>query len=226
VGLTGNGAHSADAQASDGGDGGDGGGPLTTTFAVSDHFAPTDYMGAALSFGALTVTINQGCKPRPAGARGDCYVFEYRAGAGSAPRAGVEWVFPANNGSGLSSGLAVDTTRFKQIRFYAALEGPTPLQSGGAPISLMTFAGGVGATDPNATHVDALTVHTTWSPGIVDATLRPFHVPLGLAMNCFDPRAACVNEAAIALIGAFGWSVPYPLDYLDDIVWDTEAPPP
>jgi hypothetical protein len=224
-------------------------GPLTSSFAVSDFFTPSGYMGDGMFFGNLTGTINQGCKPRPPGARGNCYVFTYYPLPDEGdPWAGVYWVFPANNWGSIR-GRAVDTTRFQQIRFAAAVEAPTPFRTDGADRFLTTFAGRI---DPGGKfdvigaqtktnlkdHVDAFDLHFDAQVGPdVGPDLKTFHVPITDAArsgNCTRPHVSCANGAADALIGAFGWSIPYPFDgdpsrtspvkiYLDDIVWDTSA---
>jgi hypothetical protein len=230
-------------------------GPLTETFAVSDIFTPSGYMGDGMYFGSLTATVNQGCKPRPQGARGDCYVFTYytnEAGA-SNPWAGVYWVFPANNwGSG--PGHAIDTSRFQQIRFSAAVEAVTPYTDlMGMDGSLDTFAGkldphgqydtlGTQLMDPSIRdHLDGFGLVVSSKVGIdVGPELKPFHLPItdtNRSFNCGTPAADCQNGVAASIVGAFGWSIPYPAKgdptrtsavriYLDDIVWDTEPPPP
>jgi hypothetical protein len=210
-------------------------------------------MGVGENFGQLTGSVNEGCKTRQQYAHGDCYVFTYYAKPGEGnPWAGVYWVFPANNwGSG--PGRAVDTSKFQQVRFSAAVEGPAPFTAlDGRVGKLSSFAGGV---DPNG-HFDV--IGNTTLPGVSDNVdgikvgrdfefgtqvgpeLRTFHIPItdfDRTGNCANPKVLCVNGAAGALIGAFGWSIPYPAVtdpsattpvkiYLDDIVWDTEAPPP
>src|SRR6185436_15647214 len=70
------------------------------------------------------------------------------------PFAGVFWLFPAKNWGGVQ-GHAIDLTRFKQVRFFAAVEGPMPYSSAGGPGNLTAVAGGVtGAM--GATHADGL----------------------------------------------------------------------
>jgi hypothetical protein len=237
--LAGAGCGGAHANPADGAAAGNGGstGALTETFAVSDYFTPGLYTGDAQLAGNFSVAVNKGCKARPPGARGNCYVVTYYAPPNEpAPWAGIEWVFPANN-SGDSMGRAVDTARFQQVRFFAAVEGPTPFATGGAEGVLTTFIGYVGNGSPND---DALGVSTIFPVGApLDATLRPFHVPLTeftRGYNCPPSGPECVDGAAARVIGAFGWSIAYPLDgdptgkspvkiYLDDVVWDTVPPP-
>src|SRR5450432_726841 len=75
-------------------------GPLTNTFAVSDVFSPSGFMGDGEDFGSLTLQTNEGCKePRPPNAQGNCYVFTYYPNSipGQDPWAGAFWVFPSNS---------------------------------------------------------------------------------------------------------------------------------
>jgi hypothetical protein len=160
-------------------------GPLTKTFALSDYYTPSGYMGDGANFGSLVGQTNAGCKPRPAGARGNCYVFTYYPNhTDSEPWAGVFWVFPANNW-GSSYGHAIDSTRFKQVRFYAAIEGPTPYTVGGSVPNLKLIAGTI--NDPNGTytqdgnlqHIDGIGVTTSKKVGSeVTTELKQFHMPI------------------------------------------------
>jgi hypothetical protein len=218
-------------------------GPLTSSFAVSDYFTPGGFIGDATSPGSLGIQVNQGCKPRPAGARGNCYVFTYKMKQGATdPFAGMFWLFPGNNW-GTSPGRAVDTTKFQQIRFSAAVEAPAPAQVNGNNVFFTTQAGGIDATmlgDPTLAHADAFSLNQVAQIGTgVGPDLQAFHMPINDSArtnNCANPDTLCVNGAAGALIGAFGWVLPYPKDgdatgttpvkvYIDDIVWDTEPPP-
>jgi hypothetical protein len=228
--------------------------PLTDTFSVSNYFTPSGYMGDGARLGNLSVEVNKHCKPRPAEARGDCYVFTYKKDQVQADHwAGVYWVFPANNW-GVEFGHAIDTAKFQQIRFYAAIEAPMPFTAaGGATDFFNTFAGGI---DPAGfyshmglqDHRDAVKVTLAATVGKdLTSDLRPFQMALSdfaRSANCnLDmpppapkmPANCDANGFANDLIGAFGWSVHYPDDadpngdqslkiYLDDIVWDTKAP--
>jgi hypothetical protein len=229
-------------------------GPLTETFAVSDYFTPSGYMGDGMFFGHLVGKVNEGCKKRPAGARGNCYVFTYFTTPNNTnPWAGVYWVFPSNNW-GIEPGRAVDTTKFQQVRFSAAVEAPTPFKDvRGADGFLTTFAGAVdpmgvydtiggqvgdaGTIKGAMDHVDAFRLsHDAQVGPEVGTELTTFHVPITdreRTADCANPKADCVNGAASALIGGFGFSIPYPMTtdptgtrpvkiYLDDIVWDSE----
>src|SRR4051812_23912395 len=75
-------------------------GPLTSTFAVSDIFSPSGFMGDGANPGYLTVDFHQeNCKqPRPVGAQGNCYTFTYYMDPkANLNWAGVYWVFPTNS---------------------------------------------------------------------------------------------------------------------------------
>jgi hypothetical protein len=93
-------------------------GPLSQTFAVSDHFTPSGFMGDGEYMGKLIMDVNnEYCKERPPGAQGYCYRFTYWEG----PKdwAGVFWVHPANNW-GTRPGRAIVGRNFKQVRFKIA----------------------------------------------------------------------------------------------------------
>ena len=77
-------------------------------------------------------------------ARGNCYAFTYWPNDvdGVDPWAGVFWVFPSNSW-GSVSGRAVDLSKFKQISFWAAVDGPTPYTIGGNKIPFVGQAGGI-----------------------------------------------------------------------------------
>src|SRR5258708_387357 len=73
--------------------------PLSPTFAVSDIYSPSGFMGEGASFGQLQMSDpGTNCKlPRPDGARGYCYTFTYYKGHDPDHWAGVYWVFPTNS---------------------------------------------------------------------------------------------------------------------------------
>ncbi|HVZ73999.1 MAG TPA: hypothetical protein VHJ20_16580 [Polyangia bacterium] len=209
--------------------------PLSETFAVSDYFTPSGYMGDGQRLGNITVEVNSAnCKPRPVGARGDCYVFTYHKDAYPTNHwAGVYWVFPANNW-GSSYGRAVTSENFKQIRFQAALEAPMPYTAmGGSPQPFSAFSGDI---DPQgnfnnlnmvgvADHKDAVNANTSLMVGTdLTTDLRPFSLPLSdfaKGQNCVvepaPPAPQIPNNCDAAgfasdLIGAFGWAIHYPDD--------------
>jgi hypothetical protein len=70
-------------------------GPIKGPFLVSNFFTPSGLMGDGATPGRVWVDINDHCKPRPAGAQGDCYRFTYIPG--DVHWAGAYWVYPANN---------------------------------------------------------------------------------------------------------------------------------
>jgi len=227
-------------------------GPLNGTFAVSDYYTPSGYMGDGARLGLLSAVVNDGCKPRPTGARGNCYVFTYYPNKiGLDPWAGVFWVFPTNNW-GSSFGHAIDAKPFKQVRFYVAVEAPLPYTVNNVPQFFTAFSGRI---DPRGfydrlgygDHKDAFDLSFAGEVGgDVGAELKQFRVPITefeKTKNCVPPlpgmpeQANCTGGFASDLIGAFGWAIHYPNDadptltkpvklYFDDIVWDTEAPPP
>jgi hypothetical protein len=68
-------------------------GDLTSPFLVSDHFAPTGYMGDGTTIGAVDVK-NDACPNRAPAPGGDCYSVVYTP---TGNWAGVYWQYPANN---------------------------------------------------------------------------------------------------------------------------------
>jgi hypothetical protein len=216
-------------------------GPPESTFAVSDYFSPTGLIADGTSPGLLGMQVNEGCKPRPPNARGNCYVFTYHTNPGeNGPFAGMFWLFPdANWGS--NPGRAVDTTRFQQIRFSAAVEGPTPFTtSNGVDGVFVTRAGEINSFNNPQGHADAFALDGSATIGPdIGSDLKAFHLPItdsDRTLNCVDPKVVCANGAASALISAFSWALAYPDGsdpsgatpvkiYLDDIVWDTEPAP-
>lgn len=91
-------------------------GPIEGSFAVSRFFTASGYMGDGEKPGFLLGSVDEGCLPRPAGAEGSCYRFDYKVGP--TKWAGVFWQFPANNW-GSRPGRKV-ATRFSKVRFAAA----------------------------------------------------------------------------------------------------------
>ena len=193
-------------------------GPINGTFAVSDYFIPSGHMGDGQNLGYLHADTNLDCKPRPPGVRGYCYDFTYLK-IGPIKWAGVYWVYPANNWGSRAGRRVENSKAFKQVRFYAASDIPD--------LRVSFFYGGISdALLPNHDDISDFTafdVSTEW---------RQFRMVL-------PPEGLDFSR----LIGAFGWSVAYPNGeassknvypagdrpfhiYLNDIVWDTEAPPP
>jgi hypothetical protein len=199
----------------------------------------------------------------------------------------VFWVSPSNSW-GSTSGHAIDVANFKQISFWAAIDGPTPYTVNGAAVPFVGQAGGIDpkgryASMGGVDYVDGVSVNGGWNvndptdpANSVNSTMKQFHIPFGpfdKGKGCQDPaqlstlgkaencsptdEASFMNGTAEAtfLIGAFAWALHYPIDqvtcktdpavpdchmgnnsadflnptpihiYLDDIVWDTEAPP-
>lgn len=214
-------------------------GPLTETFAVSDYFTPSGFMGDGQYFGKLVVSTNQNCKPRPNGARGNCYAFTYYPNQiDENPWAGVFWVFPANSW-GSTYGHAIDMSKFKQVSFYAAIDGPTPYTNGGNPERFNAIIGGIdpkggfSSKKPGAKdYLDGVNAASSAPIGGDDgvtSTMKQFHVALtdfakgsgciipgdpDKAENCVDSVDAMGQPIRIAndLIGAFAWSLHYPND--------------
>jgi hypothetical protein len=226
-------------------------GPLTSTFAVSDIFSPSGFMGDGENPGYLTVDFEEAhCKqPRPPGAQGRCYSFLYYADPTSNRFwAGAYWVYPTNSW-GVRPGYRIDSSKFQQVRFWAAVDMPTPItKNGGGNTFFNGIAGGIDAAmfygplehDDKIKEKDVFQIGTD-----ITSEYKQFHLPLA-----GQPQA---DE----LIGAFAWSLDFPNDsctcsvpgkpagdcnddngnpgqvncpspvriYIDDIVWDTNPPP-
>ncbi len=171
-------------------------------FAVSSIFAPSGYMGDGTT--GTAVLADQGgefCKPRPTGARGDCYRFTYAAD--TQLWAGVYWQFPPNNwGSAEGKKVAPGAS---QVSFYAA-------GAVGGEILKITVGGIKDVTLPNS---DALKADAT-------VTLTPEMTQYTVALG---------SQPYDKVIGGFSWATNYPegtnpataapiVFYLDDIVWE------
>ena len=224
-------------------------GPLVSTFAVSDVFTPSGFMGDGAREGFLSIEVNSSnCKPRPPGAHGNCYVFTYYMDASNPQTAwaGVYWVFPANSW-GSFPGYAIDSANFHQVHFYAAVETPAGnTRNGGGYCFLNGIAGNIHAGNYGASeHDDVISAMGNFRLGgavTSDFQSTPFTISLDNQMP------------ATELIGAFAWSIDFPTDtcscsipgnsttecasnmgvlscptpvriYLDDIVWDTTPLP-
>lgn len=176
-------------------------GALRESFAVSEFFTPSGYMGDGETLGQLVGQVNQNCRKRPTGAKGDCYVYDYRSGAYG--WAGVYWVHPANNW-GSRRGRSIEGAKFHKVRLKVAADPPE---------ALVNFVVG-GIADPllpNRDRVSAITsvrVGGNWTD-----------VELDISGQDFDQ-----------VIGALAWSMAFPPDregndparlYLDDLVWET-----
>jgi hypothetical protein len=188
-------------------------GPLTSTFAVSDYFAPSGFMGDGANPGYLTVDFNEShCKKRPDGARGHCYTFTYYMDPNNVnPWAGAFWVYPTNSW-GARPGYAIDSTKFQQVRFYAAVDMPTPITKGGNASYFNGLAGGINANGfymktndagvvTQMEHDDVIKAGTSVKIGTeLGADFKQIHIPLD------------GQTPATELIGAFAWSMDFPAD--------------
>jgi hypothetical protein len=199
-------------------------GPLTETFAVSDYYSPSGFMGDGANFRHLYADIGQNCAPRPPNAQGQCFTFTYYVDTSPTAFkwAGVFWVFPGNNW-GTRPGHAIDTTKFHSIHFSMAVDYP--------PEPPDVVAMGISPEQPKATYgiqnngfANADAISGSLFP-TVGSTMKEFWIPFP------DINPVTTNDS---LIGAFGWAIAFPgyadpniplVVHVDDIVWDT-APPP
>src|SRR5262249_44572381 len=120
-------------------------------------------------------------------------------------------------------GHAMDTTKFQQLRFYAAVQYPQPLPE---------FAGmGLAGEPPNFFYGNIMGFEN--HDGIGDKIYPEATTQLAQYRISFPGANAPKQDDS--LIGGFGWSIAFPgwadpksplIIYLDDIVWDTAAPPP
>jgi hypothetical protein len=177
-------------------------GPLRSPFAVSQHFAPSGHMGDGAEAGFVTAHVtNERCKPRLAGARGDCYTFSYVPG--ELLWAGVYWQHPANNwGSRPGRVLEPGATR---VRFMAASNTPD--------LPVQFIAGGI--RDRQKTFADRFRV-TSFE--LLSTDWQEFTLDLS-------------GQSVESVIGAFAWVATFPagtdrataepiLVHLDDVVWE------
>jgi hypothetical protein len=212
-------------------------GPLNSTFAVSDFFAPSGYMGDGEYFGKLVGAANEGCRPRVGHARGNCYAFNYWPNdVDTDPWAGVFWVFPANSW-GSTRGRAIDISKFKQISFWAAVDGPSPYTVGQNSVPFVGQAGGIDpkgryVSEGEKDYVDGVIASRGFIVGAQDGVtteMKQFHIPLSdfqKGAGCQDPNDPnkgrnCTGDEtnfmdgtaqASFLIGAFAWAMHYPTD--------------
>ena len=199
-------------------------GPLTETFAVSDYYSPSGFMGDGANFRHLYADIGENCAERPPNARGQCFTFTYfkdttPTGVGWA---GAFWVFPGNNW-GSRPGHAIDTTKFHSIHFFMAIDYP-PEPPDVAAMGISPEAPKVTYGIQNNGFMNADAISGSIFPQ-VGSTMTEFWLPFP------DLSPVTTNDS---LIGAFGWAIAFP-DYadptipvvvhVDDIVWDTAEPP-
>jgi hypothetical protein len=145
---------------------------LSLPFTVSDHFAPTGFMGDGVAAGSITMTTDAtACAGEPAAAMaGNCYTVTYQPQPIVAPApstwGGVYWQYPDNNWGA----LAPDTVAAgaKSITFYA--KGKNGNES-------VTFqAGGITNTISATTpYTDTFTIRQTFA---LTTTWTKYTLPL------------------------------------------------
>jgi hypothetical protein len=201
-------------------------GPLNKTFAVSDFYTPSGFMGDGANFRHLYLDTGQNCKePRPPSPRGQCFTFTYFKDTTptGVSWAGAFWVFPANNW-GTRRGHAIDTTKFHSIHYYASIEYP-PIPPNPNSLSLGPEPPKITYGIQNNAKTYADIVSGSDFPKM-DSTMREYWLPFP------DGVPGTPDDS---LIGAFGWAVAFPngadpkvplVMHFDDIVWDTAEPPP
>jgi hypothetical protein len=191
-------------------------GPLSEPFAVSQFFSPSGHMGDGSVAGPLTLDIDENCKDRPPGARGDCYRFTYVPS--TQLWAGVYWQYPANNW-GTERGWPVAQRAdeagilpvFSTVKFKAASNVEPDALGNAMPVQFIVggINGGFAYSDEFKFSLFKTDVSTEWKDYSIDISNVPF----------------------TTVIGAFCWVTNYPMNtdpatapahvlYLDDIVWE------
>jgi hypothetical protein len=174
---------------------------VSAPFAVSDYYAASGYMGDGEDGVSVTGGLpNENCAPRPDGARGDCYRFDYKAS--TKLWTGVYWQSPADNwGEMEGQKIAPGATK---VSFYAASLG------GGE--TLKVKVGGI--KDPLLVNADTLDVE---SSALLTTEMTKFTIELngeydkvlgGFAWFVNYPQGT--DPATAAPIALF----------FDDIVWE------
>lgn len=178
-------------------------GPPEGPFAVSDYFAASGAMGDGATPPRLAINENNAAckKPRPPGARGNCFSFVYdpRLMTSVTPPvepvfwAGLYWQYPANNW-GDERGLPVPAG-ISKVTFQAAVAGASEMAE--------FAAGGVGypaSSDP-----------TLPDRPYEDSFRAPGGGPLRVGLNeQWTKLEIALDAAPSELIGAFTFSLSYP----------------
>jgi hypothetical protein len=191
-------------------------GPLDASFAVSTFFSPSGYMGDGAVPGPLTADINENCKERPPGARGDCYRFTYVPS--TMLWAGVYWQYPSNNwGTQAGWPLAQRADEggtlpiFTTVKFQAASN--LELDATGNALQVLFIVGGISGgfmySDDFVFHTFKTDVSTTWHQYSIDISGNPFSTVIG--GFCWVTNYPMFTDPATA---------PVHVLYLDDIVWE------
>jgi hypothetical protein len=193
-------------------------GPFPLAASDTNYYAPSGAMGDGATMGNL-VASSSGCKERPPGARGDCFVFQYLSSnpyttlitksTGVCNWAGVFFQNPANNW-GADPGLPVPLSKLTQMTAQVAVAsgtelmtfqlggiGQLPLADGGTPPQPANAC--PPAEVPVPPNYDVilntvmLSVGTDWTKVTIPILARSATIPLSDTIN---------------LIGAFAWSLP------------------
>jgi hypothetical protein len=178
--------------------------PVALPFAVSNEFMPNGRMGDAEQDPNAVIMMTDACKqPRPAGALGECYRFQYHprpfvAGA-SHTWAGIQWLGPSKSwGETPGKKVSPGATR---VSFWAA--GATGQET-------VTFgAGGVIPSAPDQIYKDSFDVDA-----IVTLTTEWTRYTLDMAPYQYEE-----------VLGAFSWVIETTQSaqivfFLDGIVWE------
>jgi len=183
---------------------------LTDTFAVSDYFTASGYLGDATEPGLLSQDDGGLCQARSPGARGECYRFTYQPGA--LRWAGVYWLYPSNSW-GSREGRPISTAKLRHVSLQAAV-----LQGSEFVDLVIGGVNGPRETPPGA-FSDQFQATTTVT--VTDAW-QHFEVEL--------PEPSDPNVPITSLLGAFAWTMnePEAADgaasgktlFIDDLVYE------
>jgi hypothetical protein len=207
-------------------------GPVKGPFYVSDFFTPSGDMGDGQYAGNLITTFNEGCKPRPAGAGGDCYRFDYYVS--TLHWAGVYWAFPSNSWGAYPGRSVIGPVDlggglrgYNSVTFSAAVDQATLDQNAGG-LFVNFIAGGIDGTQatPKLPYSD---VSCTGGP----ETCAPFKATHGASLTTDWQKISIdlSNTPLTAVIGAFAWVSSFPpaavpgmtprqTIFIDDVIWE------
>ena len=197
--------------------------PPAGAFTVSDYFAASGDMadGDGMSPPGM-ITTNQyardmcGDKARPAGARGDCFTFDYVPGPNLF--AGVYFQYPANNW-GAKPGLPVHADKFSKVSFQYAVSDNNQTQ-------LRFEIGGIGLPMQSATNIaNGITNTDQFVNQDTPSTATGDWQTFSLLIPPSD------TPSITNIIGAFAWYASYPMGadfttlppttiYIDDLVYE------
>ena len=171
-------------------------GPLTPPFVVSDHYAPTGYMGDGTTIGAVDMKNDNACPDRSPDPSGDCYSILYTP---ILAWAGVYWQYPANNwgdkpGREILPGATTVTVWAKGAKGGEKLE----LHAGGIADNTKAYS------DKLAVQA-SFTLTTEWKQYTVKLGSKPYtEVIGGFAWICHAPVGS--TDPIVFYLDGIEWS--------------------